>query len=123
MTTGAVSERGVVAPAAAKLFRSLGDPTRLSVLLTLLNGERRVVDLVRQVGTTQANVSSHLACLKECGLVIDRPAGRQTFYRIAVEDLMGLLRAAEGVLAETGNAVELCPRIEDGSRGRAGSAR
>ncbi len=46
---------------AAKLFRALGDPTRLSVLLALRSGERRVVDLVDELSTSQANVSAHLA--------------------------------------------------------------
>src|SRR5712691_10513995 len=57
---------------AAKLFRGLADPTRLGVLLALQGRERRVVDLVAELGTSQANVSGHLACLRDCGLVADR---------------------------------------------------
>ena len=93
---------------AAKLFRGLGDPTRLALLLALLPGEQRVTDLVQQVGTSQANVSKHLMCLRECGLIVGRPEGRQTFYRVACEQLEILLRAAEAVLAETGSSIELC---------------
>lgn len=95
---------------AAKLFRSLGDQTRLALLLALLDGERRVTDLVQQVGTSQANVSSHLICLRECGLVAARPDGRQTFYRVATGEVETLLRAAEGLLAETGDSIELCKK-------------
>ena len=93
---------------AAKLFRGLGDRTRLALLLALLGGERRVTDLVAEVGTSQANVSNHLSCLRECGLIAARPDGRQTFYRVASEQVEGLLRAAEAVLAETGGSIELC---------------
>lgn len=93
----------------AKLFRGFADPTRLTILLTLLEGERRVVDLVREIGCSQANVSAHLACLKNCGLVADRPEGRQVFYRIALPEVYDVLKAGEDVLAATGHAIALCP--------------
>lgn len=94
---------------AAKLFRGLADPTRLAILLALLDGERRVADLVEAVGTSQSNVSGHLACLRDCGLVLDRPAARrQVFYRLAGPEVADLLLAAERLLAATGTAVELC---------------
>lgn len=98
----------VEATVAAKLFRGFADPTRLSILLALLEGEHRVTDLVDRVGGSQANVSGHLACLKECGLVEDRPEGRAVYYRIARADVVELLRAAENLLAATGTVVELC---------------
>ncbi len=98
------------AEVAAKLFRGLADRTRLALLLALLPGELRVKDLVELVGTSQANVSNHLSCLRECGLVAARPEGRQTFYRVASEQVESLLLAAEAVLAETGGSIELCKR-------------
>lgn len=94
---------------AAKLFRGLADPTRLSILLALQAGERRVTDLVAELGGSQANVSGHLACLKDCGLVADRAQGRANFYRLARPELARLLRAAEQLLAGIGHQVELCP--------------
>lgn len=97
---------------AAKMFRGFADPIRLAILLDLLGGERRVVDLVARVGTSQPNVSGHLACLKDCGLIADRPEGRQVFYRIALPEVFGMLRAAEAALAAIGHAVELCPNYE-----------
>jgi len=95
--------------AGAKLFRGFADPTRLVLLLALADGERRVRDLVDQVGLAQSTVSAHLACLKDCGLVVDRPQGRQVFYRLATPEVMELLRAAERLLARTGRAIDLCP--------------
>jgi DNA-binding transcriptional ArsR family regulator len=91
------------------LFRGLADPSRLAILLELRKGERRVVDLAAMLGLAQATVSGHLACLRDCGLVTWRPVGRQSYYRLAVPQLEGLLRAAEQVLARTGDAVVLCP--------------
>jgi DNA-binding transcriptional ArsR family regulator len=95
--------------AASALFRGLADPSRLAILLELRKGERRVVDLAAMAGLAQATVSGHLACLRDCGLVTWRPVGRQSYYRLAVPQLEALLRAAEQVLACTGDAVELCP--------------
>ena len=93
---------------AAHMFRGLGDPTRLAILTELLAGERRVVDLVETLGCSQSNVSGHLACLKDCGLVADRPEGRSVHYRLATLAVVDLLRQAEVLLGEIGERVELC---------------
>ncbi len=98
---------------AAKLFRGFADPTRLAVLLALKDEEQRVTDIVRRVGTSQPNVSAHLACLKECELVTDRPVGRQVYYRIASREVLELLMAAERLLAQTGHAIDLCGNYAD----------
>lgn len=94
----------------AQLFRGLGDPTRLAILQALASGERRVTDLVDEVGTSQPNISAHLACLKDCGLVTDRPAGRAVYYRIATPRLLDLLRSAEALLDDVGQRILLCPK-------------
>lgn len=94
---------------AAKLFRGFAEPTRVAILLALLDGERRVSDLVDAVGTSQSNISGHLSCLKGCGLVVDRPAERrQVFYSLAGEEVVELLQAAERLLNLNGTAIELC---------------
>lgn len=93
---------------AAQLFRGFGDPTRLAILSELLGGERRVVDLVEALGCSQSNVSGHLACLKECGLVTDRPEGRAVHYRLATPTIVDLLGQTEALLAEVGHTVSLC---------------
>ena len=93
----------------AQLFRGLGDPTRLAIVQTLAAGERRVTDLVDEIGTSQPNISAHLACLKDCGLVSDRPAGRAVYYRIATPHLLDLLRSAEALLDDVGQRIVLCP--------------
>jgi len=93
----------------AKLFRGFADPTRLGILVALADGELRVTDLQARLGGSQANISGHLACLKDCGLVVDRPEGRAVWYRIAQPEVVGVIRAAEGLLAATGERVDLCP--------------
>ncbi len=96
--------------AAACLFRSLGDPTRLSILRHLALGEHKVVDLTAHLGLAQSTVSAHLACLRDCGLVASRPLGRASMWSLDHStELAELLAAAERLLAATGDAVALCP--------------
>lgn len=102
------------------MFRGFADPTRVAILLELMPGERRVSDLVDAVGGSQSNVSGHLACLKDCGLVVDRPGGRrQVFYRLAGPEVTDLLSAAERLLVSNGAAFELCanPMMDGGTDG------
>jgi DNA-binding transcriptional ArsR family regulator len=101
-----------VSPAVA-LFRSLGDPTRLAIVNRLAEGEARVVDLTRMLGLAQSTVSKHLACLRDCRLVDFRTEGRQSYYSLSRPELIDLLRSTELLLAETGNAVALCPVYAD----------
>lgn len=102
------TERGALT-AAACMFRSLGDPTRLAIVQHLALGEHRVVDLTAHLGLAQSTVSAHLACLKDCGLVGSRPVGRASVFFLARPELLALLTAAETLLAATGDAVVLCP--------------
>ena len=95
--------------AAACLFRSLGDPARLAILRELATAERRVVDLTAHLGLAQSTVSGHLACLRDCGLVVSEPRGRASVFRLVRPELLELLASAEQVLAATGTAVALCP--------------
>ncbi len=100
---------------ATALFRGLADATRLSILLELQQGERRVADLVESLSLPQSTVSTHLACLRDCRLVESRAVGRQSFYRAPIPELHDVLKAAEAVLARTGDAVVLCPRYGHGA--------
>jgi DNA-binding transcriptional ArsR family regulator len=101
-----------LSPAVA-LFRSLGDATRLAIVHELARGERRIVDLTGTLKLAQSTVSAHVACLRDCGLVEGRPAGRQVLYRLTRPELLSLLGAAEHLLDATGNAVALCPVYGD----------
>ena len=95
--------------AAVCLFRGLADPARLAILRHLALGEHRVVDLTAHLGLAQSTVSGHLACLRDCGLVVARAQGRASYYALARPELMDLLASAERLLTATGDAVVLCP--------------
>jgi ArsR family transcriptional regulator len=81
----------------------------MAILLTLLDGERRVTDLVGATGRSQATVSEHLACLKGCGLVESRAEGRQSYHRLASAEVVEMLLAAQQLLRASGEKVRLCP--------------
>ena len=109
MTMTAPSGSVALAPAAL-LFHGFSDPSRLTILRHLALGEHRVVELTDHLGLAQSTVSKHLACLKDCGLVVSRPQGRASVFSLAhPEALLDLLTAAERLLELTGDAVALCP--------------
>lgn len=109
-----MTTRDALAPAAA-LFHSLSDPTRLAILRRLAESEQRVRDLTEQLGLAQSTVSTHLACLRDCGLVESRPLGRASLFSLAVDrELVELLGSAERLLEVTGSAVVLCPNYGPG---------
>ena len=107
----------VVAPdieARSILFHGLADRSRLSLVEALAGGARRVSDLVDETGLSQSNVSRHLACLWDCGLVDRERRGREVHYRLA-EGVAGLLSATDELLALTGDRVVACPRYGRGA--------
>jgi len=112
-----LDERAAMSVAAC-LFRGLGDPARLAILRHLLLGEHRVRDLTDHLGLAQSTVSAHLACLRDCGLVTSEPNGRASMFMLTQPELvLEVLRAAELLLAATGDEVALCPVYgEEGSR-------
>ncbi|MFN8157769.1 MAG: metalloregulator ArsR/SmtB family transcription factor [Candidatus Nanopelagicales bacterium] len=116
VTDGFVPDEAALSAAAA-LFRSLGDPSRLAILSHLRTGEHRVVELTDHLGLAQSTVSAHLRCLLECGMVTVRAQGRASLYRLSSEpELVAVLSSAEALLGSTGAAVLLCPRFGVDSR-------
>lgn len=67
------------------VLKAMADPTRLRLLQELMDGERSVTELVARVGTTQANVSKHLAVLRRVQIVAFTRDGATTRYRIGAD--------------------------------------
>jgi DNA-binding transcriptional ArsR family regulator len=97
-------------PLKAKLFRGLADPSRLAVLEALRDGALSVNEVVRRTRLTQPNVSMHLGCLAECGLVIRERQGRFVHYEVADKRVVKLLDQVEELLGEVGGFVAACAR-------------
>jgi DNA-binding transcriptional ArsR family regulator len=71
------------------VFSALGNSTRRALLgLMVSEGERPVQDLADHFDISRPSVSEHLKLLKDAGLVAERKAGRQRFYRVEPEPLL-----------------------------------
>lgn len=98
----------------AKLFRGFADPSRLAILGALCGGALVVHELVERTGLSQPNVSNHLRCLLECGLVASDRDGRFIRYRISSPRIAALLNDVDVLLDVVAEGVEAC----DNYRGR-----
>lgn len=79
----------------ASVCKGLADPKRLLILNALRDGERSVTDLVDELDIPQANVSQHLAVLRDRGLVMGRRDGQWVYYSLTspkIVQAMDLLR-------------------------------
>jgi len=97
----------------ARLFRALGDATRLRILELLLEeGELHQMELVRRLRATQNRVSEHMNCLVWCGFVQSRIEGRRTLYRVTNPKVGSILAQAKRFL-EANEAQIACCRVID----------
>jgi DNA-binding transcriptional ArsR family regulator len=102
----------------AKLFRGFSDPSRLSILEALRAGPLTVGEIVQTTGLTQSNVSNHLSCLRDCGLVAAEPEGRFVYYALSDKRVGQLLRLTDELLAEVARGVYECTRYEVRTKAR-----
>lgn len=83
----------------ARVFKALGDPTRvklLSMIVASATGEMCVCDLTGPVGLSQPTVSHHMKLLVEAGLVIREQRGRWAYYQPTIGTLADATRALVG---------------------------
>jgi DNA-binding transcriptional ArsR family regulator len=81
----------------ARFGRALADPIRCQLLLALRDAPAYPSDLADKIGVSRTRLSNHLACLRDCGLVVAVPDGRRTRYELADPRLghaLGDLRTA-----------------------------
>jgi ubiquinone/menaquinone biosynthesis C-methylase UbiE/DNA-binding transcriptional ArsR family regulator len=81
-------------------LRVLSDPTRVRLLTLLERDELTVAELAAITRLAQPRVSTHLAKLKEHGLVRDRRSGVSAYYRFAEDDLDAAQQALWKALSE-----------------------
>ena len=95
----------------ARIGAALSSSIRIEFLELLAQAERSVEQLSALTNTTVANTSQHLQKLRQAGLVVGRKEGQYVFYRIAGDEIVGLLanlgRVGEAYLAEVNQIVRL----------------
>lgn len=92
----------------AKLFRGLGDPTRLSILESLSEGEKSASQIIKETKQSQPNVSSHLSCLLDCGLVKNKRQGRNIYYSLSDKKVSKILQESDIILSEIARGIYEC---------------
>ena len=92
----------------AKLFRGFGDVTRLAILESVSDGEKTVTEIAKKLKQNQPNVSNHLSCLLECGLVKSRKDGKNRFYSIGDKRVAKLLKQSDDILVDIADGIYSC---------------
>jgi DNA-binding transcriptional ArsR family regulator len=99
----------------ARVFRTLGDATRLRLLEVLLEvREATQSELLDRVDVTQSRASEHLSCLTWCGLIAAERQGRTVRYRTIDDRAATMLALARSFLDDNEVAVGCCTVLEDG---------
>jgi len=80
---------------ASRSLKAMSHPLRLKILCTLGEEEVSVQDIVDHVGTSQSNISQHLAILRDKGILASRKDANRVFYRVSDSRtlrLIGMMR-------------------------------
>ncbi|MBK7766599.1 MAG: winged helix-turn-helix transcriptional regulator [Sulfuritalea sp.] len=76
---------------AARALKAISHPLRLKILCVVGDQETCVQDIVEAVGTSQSNISQHLAILRDKGVLQTRKDANRVFYRIADQRTLQLI--------------------------------
>ncbi len=80
---------------ASRSLKAMSHPLRLKILCTLGDQEVSVQDIVEFVGTSQSNISQHLAILRDKGILSSRKDANRVYYRVSdgrTLQLIGMMR-------------------------------
>lgn len=76
---------------ASRSLKAMSHPLRLKILCTLGDREVSVQEIVEQVGTSQSNISQHLAILRDKGILVSRKDANRVFYRVGDARTLALI--------------------------------
>jgi ArsR family transcriptional regulator len=81
----------------AASIKAMSHPLRLKILCALAKGELSVQDIVAQVGSTQSNISQHLAILRYKNLLVTQKDANHVYYRISDSRTLKLVSMVRNV--------------------------
>ena len=76
---------------AARALKAIAHPLRLKILCVVGDQEACVQEIVEAVGTSQSNISQHLAILREKGVLLTRKDANRVFYRVGDQRTLQLV--------------------------------
>lgn len=97
----------------ARICQTLSNPKRLEIIDCLRDGELPVSSLAEQTNISQANLSQHLAIMREKGIVIARREGMNVYYQLSNPKIIQACELMRQVLLEH---LETCGELAETSR-------
>ena len=76
---------------ASRSLKAMSHPLRLKILCTLGDQEISVQDIVEHVGTSQSNISQHLAILRDKGILFSRKDANRVYYKVGDSRTLALI--------------------------------
>lgn len=86
---------------ASRSLKAMSHPLRLKILCVLGEREISVQDIVDSVGTSQSNISQHLAILRDKGILASRKDANRVFYRVEDDRTLKLIEMMQQVFCST----------------------
>ena len=80
---------------ASKALKAMGHPLRLKILCVIGENELPVMDIVKQVGTTQSNISQHIDILREKEIITSRREGSKILCKVRDHNILKLMLAMQ----------------------------
>jgi DNA-binding transcriptional ArsR family regulator len=86
---------------ASRSLKAMSHPLRLKILCTLGSQEVSVQDIVDNVGTSQSNISQHLAILRDKGILASRKDANRVYYRVGDTRTLRLIGMMQDVFCSS----------------------
>ncbi|NLO07452.1 MAG: winged helix-turn-helix transcriptional regulator [candidate division WS1 bacterium] len=83
----------------AELFRTLGHPLRLQILMQIIEGEFCVQEIGERLDRNQPNISQHLSVLRDRNVVTPERQGKRVCYRMADERIAAIVKNALEIMS------------------------
>lgn len=87
---------------ASRALKAMSHPLRLKILCTLGDQESSVQGIVDRVGTSQSNISQHLAILRDKGILTCRKDANRVYYRVEDPGTLQLIGMMRDVFCQRG---------------------
>lgn len=92
--------------------RAFSNRLRLEIICTLRSGEKTVSEITQNVNASKHNVSQQLKYLRETDVLNSRKDGRNIYYKLANQEILGLLEGLMDNLSDTSHS-EWFEKIHD----------